>query len=391
MALATVVFGAFCYAVASILQAIGARRSTSTVRTMGHPLYLLGIGCDILAWVGAMVALRELAVYVVESVLASSLAMTVVAARIFLKSRLRRRDVVAVVVSLAALATLAMSAGPQQDVHPTAGLKLGFAVTAVTIILLGWGATRLGKPGLVAVLAGLSIGCGSLAGRALTLPPGEPVALALLTEPQLWVLVTFAVTGMVLYANALRLGQVGPVTAVLWIAEVVAPSVVAVNLLGDDVRAGWALPAAAAALVMVAAAAVLSTAPATEATAAEPAQPALPAEAGRPALPAAADREPAGARGERIIWWGTSPIWIPPTRTLPALAMQPPTPELTWTPPRVEATWPAPRRPDADAVPAEKTEKKAPARRPWPEYYPPEPVAAEQPRPWSDLSGDRHP
>ena len=81
IALAITVFGAFCYAAASILQAVAARRSTSTVKTLGHPLYLLGIGCDAVAWVGSMIALRELAVYVVESVLAGSLAVTVVAAR----------------------------------------------------------------------------------------------------------------------------------------------------------------------------------------------------------------------------------------------------------------------------------------------------------------------
>lgn len=425
VALGMVTFGAFCYATASILQAVGARRSTSTMRTMAHPLYLAGIVFDILAWVGAILALRELAVYVVESILASSLAMTVVAARVFLKSRLRRRDVVAVVVSVAALAVLAMSAGEQHDVHPDAALKLGFAATAATIILLGWLATRLGRPGLVAVLAGLSIGCGSLAGRALTFPAAEMTgfassALAVVTEPQVWVLVTFAVTGMVLYANALRLGQVGPVTSVLWIAEVVAPSAAAVLLLGDNVRAGWALPAALAALVMVGAAAVLATAPATEATAAESTaaaatQPELPVEAAahaaqpalaaaeteRPALPSVpqpALAAPAPTHAERVIWWGPSPIWIPPTRTLPALAMQPPVPELTWNPPRVQAAWPEPQRPDADTTePAPAPVPRPVARRPWPEYYPPEPVpaaaspataspaTAEQPWPWNDI------
>ena len=57
VALGITIFGALSYATASILQAIGARRSVGTVRTMGHPLYLLGIACDMLAWLGAMVAL----------------------------------------------------------------------------------------------------------------------------------------------------------------------------------------------------------------------------------------------------------------------------------------------------------------------------------------------
>ena len=51
---------------------------------------------------------------------------------------------------------------------------------------------------------------------------------------------------MLLYTNALQHGQVGPVTAVLWIGEVVAPSAVGLAVLGDSVRTGWTLPAMAA-------------------------------------------------------------------------------------------------------------------------------------------------
>jgi len=65
VALGITVFGAVSYAAASILQAMAARRSATTVQTVSHPLYLIGIGCDALAWVGSMIALRELAVYLV--------------------------------------------------------------------------------------------------------------------------------------------------------------------------------------------------------------------------------------------------------------------------------------------------------------------------------------
>ena len=37
--LAITIFGAFAYAAASIFQALGARRATSTVKAFGHPLY----------------------------------------------------------------------------------------------------------------------------------------------------------------------------------------------------------------------------------------------------------------------------------------------------------------------------------------------------------------
>jgi len=333
IALAIAVFGAVCYAAASILQAVAARRSTSTVKTLGHPLYLLGIGCDMLAWVGSMIALRELAVYVVESILAGSLALTVVAARLILKSRLRKRDVAAVVASLGALTVLAMSAGPQHNVEASAGLRLGFCTAAAAVALLGWGATKTGSPGLVAALGGLCLGGAALTGRAL---PSAPMDIA--TDPLTLALVVFAVTGMMMYAHALHIGQVGPVTAVHWAAEVIAPSAVALLLLGDTVRAGWHLPAAVAGLITVGAAVLLATAPATSATH-------LPAATPEPALP---DDAPLHHRiAERVIWWGPPPIWIPPVRT--AVAALPAAPrELTWSPPAAQPSWTQPRRPDAD-------------------------------------------
>jgi hypothetical protein len=357
IALAVTIFGAFCYAAASILQAVAARRSTSTVKALGHPLYLIGIGCDVLAWVGSMIALRELAVYLVESVLAGSLAVTVVAARFVLRSRLRKRDVAAVLCSIAALTVLAMSAGPQQNVTASTELRLGFCAAAAAVALIGWGATRTGSPGLVAALGGLCLGGAALTGRAL---PAAPMDI--LTDPLTAALLTFAVTGMLMYAHALQIGQVGPVTAVHWSAEVIAPSAVALLLLGDTVRAGWHLPAAVAGLITVGAAVLLATAPANNATH----QPAAPP---RPALPAAAP--PAHRRSaERVIWWGPPPIWIPPGRMTAALAASP-LRELHWNPPPAQPLWTAPRLPDADqdevevpavAVPRRPTGQPSPAR-----------------------------
>ena len=337
-ALAITVFGAFCYAAASILQAVAARRSTSTVKTLGHPLYLIGIGCDAMAWIGSMIALRELAVYLVESVLAGSLAITVVAARFILRSRLRKQDIAAVAAVLISLTVLAMSAGPQQHVAASTELRLGFCAAAAAVILIGWGATKIGSAGLVAALGGLCLGGAALTGRAL---PSAPMDIA--TDPLTAALLAFAVTGMMMYAHALRIGQVGPVTAVHWTAEVIAPSAVALFLLGDTVRAGWHLPAAIAGLITVGAAILLATAPASSATL----QPeALPAAQPRRALPATP--LPAGVRhAERIIWWGAPPIWRPTNRTNPALIqpaviqpaqlqpelIRPAQPALTWSPP----------------------------------------------------------
>jgi len=361
LALGMAVFGALSYGVGSILQAIGAMRSTGTVRTLGHPLYLLGVGCDLLAWTASLVALRELAVYQVQSVLAGSLAVTVVAARVVLASRLRRRDIAAVGVTIAALTVLAMSAGPQEAVAATGPLRLGLCVAALSVAVVGWAATKAGSPGVVAALAGTAFGGAALCARAMSMLTQQAdlagTALALLTEPLLAALITFAISGMLLYTNALRQGQVGPVTAVLWIGEVVAPSAVGLALLGDTVLPGWELAAAAAGLATIGAAVVLGTAPASAATAqtdpsgvSAPAAPVAAIQAPKPQLwPTYAWPEPSRPVSAEVLsyadeaapirwwgpphtdreagtfwWWGpgTSPqlIWVPPERTPPAPA-----------------------------------------------------------------------
>jgi hypothetical protein len=384
-ALAVAIFGAFSYGAGSILQAVGASRSAGTVRTLGHPLYLLGVGCDLLAWAGSLVALRELAVYQVQSVLAGSLAVTVVAAWLFLASRLRRRDVAAVAVTIGALSILAMSAGPQEHVAASTALRIGFCAAALATAVIGWAATKAASPGVVAALAGLSFGGSALCGRALMLP-AEPTthlaatALAIVTEPLVAALVTFAVTGMLLYTNALQHGQVGPVTAVLWVGEVVAPSAVGLALLGDTVRPGWGPASTIAGLLVIGAAVVLAAAPATAATS-QPA-PDQPSEATPPAIRSAGrwpswvdlvwpdlfHYQPAKLPPARvgpygaILWWGPptnpQPIWVPPDRAEPILA------EPVWSYPPTPLALPAPARPRPPRVRARQARKVGPPRSP---------------------------
>ncbi|MEV6346196.1 hypothetical protein [Actinoplanes sp. NPDC051851] len=361
VALGIAVFGSLCYAAGSILQAVGAKRSTGAVQTLGHPLYLIGIGLDMTAWIGSMVALRELAVYLVESVLAGSLAITALCAWLFLGSRLRKRDVVAIVVTICALGALALSAGQQQVVAASLPLRLGFCGALILLLVGGWAATKIGKPGLMATVGGLSVGGAALGGRALHLPEEQmntlgSAALTIATEPLTWVLLVFAANGMVMYANALQKGDVGRVTAVHWTGEVIAPSVIALTILGDTVRPGWEPVALGAALITVTCAIVLASAPAATATAAtaetsgptplpagaephalpapplpvafgaagHPVVPAIGFEAWRLAIPLEAHwpaLQPPLVRGYgTILWWGPPtaprPIWVPPDRTL---------------------------------------------------------------------------
>ncbi|MET7402679.1 hypothetical protein ABZS66_55285 [Dactylosporangium sp. NPDC005572] len=263
-ALAFAAAAAAGYGVASVLQAAGARRATGLLQTLRAPAYLGGIALDLLAWLASLVALRTLPVYQVQAVLAGSLAVTVVVARLRLSARLRPVDVAAVAVTVAALVALAAAAGPQDEARPAGAVRLGLALTAIPVALAGWAGTRWGRPALNAALAGLAFGGAALCARAATLPADPLRGLPeLASEPLVWALAAYGLTGMLLYADALEHGDVGPVTAVLWIVEVLAPSVVGVLALGDTVRPGWGVVAAVAVTATVAAAAVLANAPAS--------------------------------------------------------------------------------------------------------------------------------
>jgi hypothetical protein len=260
--------------------------------------------------------------------------------------------VAGIAVTIAALTVLAMSAGPEEPMTASTGLRLGFCAAALATVLIGWGATKVATPGVVAGLAGLAFGGSALCSRALTVPP-QPMehpgaaALAIVTEPLTGALVVFAATGMLLYTSALQRGQVGPVTAVLWIGEVIAPSAVALALLGDTVRPGWSMAATVAGLVTVGAAVLLSTAPATSATA-RPAE-SLAIEAPKRPIPIAAPPSRDRYAG-KMLWWGQPPIWRPVDRTTAALAAAP-VAELTWEPPlRTRPAWAAPQPSDADRI-----------------------------------------
>lgn len=263
LALLAALVGMLGYSVGSVLQAVGSTRASGPA-VMRHPAYLAGLACDAVAWLASLVALRHLPLFVVQSVLAGSLGLTVVLARVFLGARLRSRDVVAVAVVATALAVVAGASGAQSAQPPPPGFQ-PTALTWLVVTVLATAALyrRAGSLPL-ASLSGIAFSGAALCARAVH---GGDGWARLLTEPLAWAVLGFGVVGALTYARSLERGPVGPATAVLWGVEVLVPGAVGVAVLGDGVRPGWALPAGLAVAAAVAACAVLATSPAQEATA----------------------------------------------------------------------------------------------------------------------------
>lgn len=247
LALGAAVLGALAYGVGSVLQAYAARRAVGTA-VIRHPAYLLGVGCDLVAFVGSVVAVRSLPLFAVQSVLAGSLGVTVVLGRVFLGTRVRRRDAAALLGIVGSLVVLALAAGVQSALpapawFPVVALLAALGAAALLVSLYGRVA-----PWRLAMLAGFSFAGSAIGARAVDLHAGW---IGLPLQPIAWTIVAFGVIGSLAYARSLEQGSAGSSTAILWVVEVVVASLLGVGLLGDRVLPGWDLPALGAITVAI--------------------------------------------------------------------------------------------------------------------------------------------
>lgn len=260
LALLAALVGTLGYGVASVLQAVGASRASGPA-VIRHPAYLAGLACDGVAWVASLVALRQLPLFVVQSLLAGSLGVTVVLARIFLGARLRRLDAIAIGVVVLALGVVAGAAGAE-SAHPaphgfTIAMIIALVITAAVTVALYRGGGSLP----LASLAGLAFSGAALCARAVL---SKEHWSHLFAEPLAWAVLGFGVVGALAYARSLERGPVGPATAVLWVVEVVVPGIIGVIVLGDTVRPGWTVPALVGVVAAMAACVVLAGSPAEQ-------------------------------------------------------------------------------------------------------------------------------
>ncbi len=250
LGLACAIAASLGYGVAAVLESMAALETRQTAgldpRLLGRLArswrYLLGLTLDGIAFVLWLLALRSLPLFLVEVVIAGSLAVTAVVSALVQRTRLSRAAVGALVVVLVGLVLVAVSA---QDGAATAvGAAVEWGLLAVTLLLTGLAvlAGRLAGARAVAalsVVAGLAFGATSIAARLLPTPTDAGEVAALLTHPGLWALVVSGLVALLAYSTALQRGTVTQATAPLLIGETLVPALVGIALLGDRTRAGW--------------------------------------------------------------------------------------------------------------------------------------------------------
>lgn len=246
-------FGAaLCYGVASVLQALAARK-TATVEGFDPRLlirlarswqYLLGLALDGAAFLLSIVALRTLPLFTVQAIVASFLAVTAILGAAVLKMPLTRADRIGVGVVILGLIMVASSATEDKTVQASAAEVWGVLIAAVLIGLVAIPLAKIKGPRGAAVLgsvAGLAFGAVAVAARML---PEQLTVGAVLASPATYGLLVAGAVALLIYPTALQRGSVTQATAPLVVFETVAPALVGVLLLGDEAREGWVWVAA---------------------------------------------------------------------------------------------------------------------------------------------------
>lgn len=250
-ALAAVAYGA-----ATILQTLGVKRlaalpaGTPRLRRLrAGDLYAAGIALDFGGFLASVAALRTLPLFLVQSAVASSVAVTAVLAVVLLNVRLRRREIVSLAVALLGLLLMALGArsGPAEHIGTAGGWAVLAAGSVVVALLVAGARDRNDRRAatVLAVASGLGFGLLGFAARSLVVrTPWWRTA----ADPLLWSVLVEGVVGSVAYGLALHRGRTTTVAAITFVTETVIPAILGLTFLGDGVRPDFA-PVVAAGFV----------------------------------------------------------------------------------------------------------------------------------------------
>ena len=235
---------AIAYGTATVLQAIGVQRMAAIpdgaalwTRLVAGRLYAFGLILDVLGFLASVASLRTLPLFLVESAVASSVAVTAVLAVLVLDLRLRRAEITALAVIGVGLVLLAVSAepGPAHHAGAVAGwVLLGTVALVALMLLIGLRDANSARASLIlATAAGAGYGLVGIAARALEVrhPWWRTAA-----DPVLWALLAQGALAVIAYGFALHRGRVTTVAAITMVVETVFPAIVGLVFLGDAVR-----------------------------------------------------------------------------------------------------------------------------------------------------------
>ncbi len=232
----------------SIVQAIAVRRlppssglsANLVFELLTEPVFLLAMALNLVGFGAHLVALRSIPLFLAQSGIAASLAVTALLAVWIFGDELGPLDWAAVAAVCAGLALLAASSGAAGDEAASGRFVLGLAACLAVLAVSGLIVSRADGPvwtALLGLLAGFGFAGVSISARIL--PSLTPSALV--GAPATYTLLVSGAIAFLLYSVALQRGSVTGATAPMIVSQTVTPSVVGVLLLNDGIRPGWSL------------------------------------------------------------------------------------------------------------------------------------------------------
>lgn len=245
LSLAAAFGAAVAFGAAAVLQAIGTAQTPTAdgvdprllLLVLKQPAFLASLALDAAGFALHVTALHSLPLFLVQAVVASSVAVTAIVAVRLMHVPLTREKWTAIGVICVGLALLGPSAQTVEGTAPGESLRVALLVTVLVTAAAGVAAGHLaGGFGavLLGLLGGVEFGVVAVAARLL------PTHFAgLLTDLAAYVLVLAAGLALLLYATAMQRGTVTTTTAALVVTQTAVPAVLGIALLGDHVRPGY--------------------------------------------------------------------------------------------------------------------------------------------------------
>jgi hypothetical protein len=234
------------YGVANLLQSIAAARTDLhhgfhlrlLLRLGRHRSYLVGLSCQMAGFTLALLARRELPLFLVQSAVAAGLGVTTILGVLVLKWRLPRAEVFLLLTLSVGIAALVVSARPSPSRHLGPEGIVGLTVVLGVIAVLGFFTVRLhGAKGSVCLgsLAGVAFGAAAVASRPLAAAQSWHEFVG---NPLLYLLLAHSIVGQLLLGLAMQRGSTTAAVAAMDAASAVPAAVVGLVVLGDGVQPG---------------------------------------------------------------------------------------------------------------------------------------------------------
>ncbi len=234
------------YGVANLLQSIAATRTRAErnfhpsllLRLCSHRTYLVGVSCQMLGFVLAFLARRELPLFLVQASVAAGLGVTALLGVVLLKWRLPGAEVALLAVLCLGIAGLVISARPAPSRQVGVSAQVALAVALAVIALGGRFAARMhGAPGSVALgsLAGLCFGAAAVASRPLAAVHSWDRFIG---NPLLYLVLLHSIVGQLLLGLAMQRGSTTAAVASMDAASAVPAALIGLLFLGDRIWPG---------------------------------------------------------------------------------------------------------------------------------------------------------